>query len=652
MVNASLPTAKLTRSQPSAVKPRIGFALLAALILLAAAPACAPAGTLAASLFEPVGPLAGARLIEVARLPSAPTYVTHAGDDRLFVVLRAGQIRIFANGRLLAGNFLDLGTLLRQQGEGGLLSIAFHPRYAQNGFLFVNYTDLAGDTVIARYRRSAANPNLADPASGTILLTIDQPFDNHNGGQLQFGPDGFLYIGMGDGGSGGDPDCRAQRPETLLGKLLRIDVDRTDPGLPYAIPSDNPFRGPGGQPDEAWAIGLRNPWRFSFDRTTGDLWLADVGQSEREEIDLEAADTAGGRNYGWKPMEGSLCFGTNACPVETPVCGGPELTLPVLEYSHDDGCSVTGGYVYRGEDFPTLTGRYFFGDFCTGRIWAAAPGGADFEVRLLGDSASQLVTFGQDRRGELYLGTLSGQLLRLARGEGVGTFQGSNARFALRNGPASGPVDRTFQLGSGGGRFAVAGDWNGDGRSGVAVYTRAAGRFQLQNVGGTGAGTSFSLGPAGSSWLPIAGDWDGDGSDGLGLYDPATGTFRIKESASGGAFLRTFNFGPGGSGWLPIAGDWDGDGRDGIGIYDPQTGAFRLRQTADAGPASLRFRFGRAAGGQPVAGDWNGDGRDGIGIYFTAARQFLLKNVAGQGPADADFTFGPTGGGAPLAGAW
>ncbi|MEP7010410.1 MAG: PQQ-dependent sugar dehydrogenase [Acidobacteriota bacterium] len=375
-----------------------------------------------AASFSISGPVAGVALEEVLRLPSIPIYfVSPPGDDRLFIVQRNGAIRILKNGSLLPGNFLDLTEKITEEGEGGLLSMAFHPRYAENGLFFVNYTDTEGDTVIARYHRSGEDPDLADSGSATRLLWIDQPYSNHNGGQLQFGPDGYLYIGMGDGGSAGDPSCNAQRRVNLLGKMLRIDVDHPTGNRPYAIPPDNPFLGPNPLPDEAWAIGLRNPWRFSFDRATGDLWIGDVGQNRMEEIDFQAKATPSGRNYGWKPMEGTLCFADDKCEADTPSCNAKELTLPVLEYPHEDGnCSVTGGYVYRGRRIPSLVGSYLFGDYCSGRVWAAKIGKSGFDVQQLSDLAMSVVTFGEDRDGEIWLGTFEGKVLRLVAKDSKG----------------------------------------------------------------------------------------------------------------------------------------------------------------------------------------------------------------------------------------
>jgi glucose/arabinose dehydrogenase len=347
----------------------------------------------------------------VAESLNAPVYVAHAGDGsgRLFVVEKRGTIRIVTNGQLNPTPFLDIRSIVGSRAsEQGLLSVAFHPDYASNGFFFVNYTDTNGDTVVARYRVSD-DPDLADPASARTILTLDQPAANHNGGLLLFGPDGYLYIGTGDGGRGGDPWGNAQNPQVLLGKMLRLGVD--GPG-PYAIPPDNPFVGEPAVRDEIWAVGLRNPWRYSFDRATGDLYIADVGQNKWEEIDFQPADSSGGENYGWNRMEGFHCFspGTN--------CDPTGLVLPIAEYGHGLGCSVTGGYVYRGAAFPRMVGVYFYGDFCSGRIWALYPDGAgEWTQAELLQSGLGISSFGEDEAGELYITDLqSGGLYRLVAG--------------------------------------------------------------------------------------------------------------------------------------------------------------------------------------------------------------------------------------------
>ncbi len=618
----------------------------------------------AAQPFNVTGTLADVRLERIDQGLDRPVFVTHARDERLFVVERGGTILIRANGQRLATPFLDLTGIVGSDGfEQGLLSIAFHPSYAQNGQLFVAYTNLAGDSVLARYRRSSNDPNRADPNSGEILLTVAQPFENHNGGQLQFGPDGYLYYGLGDGGSGGDPDCRAQKTNELLGKILRLDVDRSAAGLLYAIPSDNPFIGDGGHRDEVWAIGVRNPWRFSFDRGTGNFWIADVGQNVREEIDVLFAGAPGGKNLGWKPMEGSLCFGNNACPNGTPVCGDPSLVLPRFEYEHVDGhCSVTGGYVYRGPSFPVMQGLYFFGDFCSGRIWAAdAAGPNSGRVRRLAQSASQLTTFGEDAAGELYAATLNGDLYRI---EGsridatVAVFEPNPSRFLLRLDNAGGPADLRIRFGAPRrGAYPLAGDWNGDGKDGLGVYDPALGRFRIDDALDGGAATAeFTLGPTNSTWLPIAGDWDGDGKDGVGLYDPMTSTFRLKNRPQAGSFDLVFRFGRGNRGLLPVAGDWNGDGKDGIGVFDPALAIFSLRDNPNAGRTDLRAFLGTpgAPGVLPLSGDWRGDGQDGVGIFDSTTARLTLKDL-GPGPATGEilFNFGPANAGArPIGGRW
>lgn len=331
---------------------------------------------------------------------SSPVDITHAGDGsgRLFITLQGGRVVIFDGVQILSPPFLDINSLVSSGGERGLLGAAFHPNYVGNGFFYVSYTDTAGDSVIARYSISL-DPNRADPTSGVILLTIPQPFGNHNGGQLHFGPDGYLYIGIGDGGSGGDPQNNGQDLGTLLGKILRIDVDS---GFPFTVPPDNPFVGVVGAREEIWSFGLRNPWRFSFDRLTGDMFIGDVGQNSWEEVDFQPANSTGGENYGWRLMEGNSCFN----PAIN--CNNGTLTLPILVYDHSVGCSVTGGYLYRGSKNPNLNGLYLYGDFCSGLIWGAQEDGlGGWNTTVLLDTNFSISTFGEDESGEIYFAHLS-----------------------------------------------------------------------------------------------------------------------------------------------------------------------------------------------------------------------------------------------------
>jgi len=587
-----------------------------------------------------------------------PTSIAHANDDRLFLTLQGGLIVIVEQGVLRPEPFLDIQSLVTKElpgphsGEQGLLGLAFHPRYAQNGFFFVDYTDRDGAIVVARYQVSA-DPQRADPSSGRILLTIPKPYVNHNGGQLQLGPDSDLYVSVGDGGGAGGPSCLSQKSDSLLGKILRLDVDANAGTPPYhGIPADNPFPG-----SPIWASGLRNPWRFSFDRRTGDLWIADVGQAGREEIDIQPAGTPGGRNFGWKLMEGSECFSTSDCPVGHPPCGSPDLVLPDLEYGHADGdCSITGGYVSRAPSLPHVWGAYFFGDLCSGRLWAADKQGTAWRVRQLVVPLPGVDTFGEDSAGNLWAATHEGELFQLIPEHPVdttGLYDPSTARFLLKDLDQDGPEDRALRFGKPVVPWVpLAGDWDGDGHTGVGFWNAAAGLFSLKNALRHGpADVLWSIHAPSGRALPIAGDWDGDGKDTVGFYDPGTSTFFLTNSHAGASFPITFTFGGGG---LPLAGDWDGDGKDTIGLYVPGRSAFLLRNDLSSGAPSLRIRFGTAnAGWLPVAGDWDGDGKDSVGLYDPATATFRLLDALRPGPADRVIRFGTPGSGqVPLAGEW
>lgn len=324
-----------------------------------------------------------------------PVGLAHAGDGsgRLFVIEKGGTIRIIQNGTVLPTPFLDIDDRVNSESsERGLLGLAFHPRYAENGYFYVNYSDVAGDTAVSRFSVTG-DPNVADSTTEKLILALDQPAANHNGGHLAFGPDGYLYIGMGDGGRAGDAFGNAQNGATLLGDMLRLDVDNGDP---YAIPPDNPFVNDPDVLDEIWAMGLRNPWRYSFDRLTGDLYIADVGQNTYEEVNIQAAASRGGENYGWPIMEGQHCY-------EAETCDSIGFVLPIVEYGRSQGCTVIGGYVYRGPSFPAIYGVYFFGDFCSGLVWGLAQSNGKWQAVRLLETGLQIVSFGEDEAGEIYL---------------------------------------------------------------------------------------------------------------------------------------------------------------------------------------------------------------------------------------------------------
>jgi hypothetical protein len=399
-----------------------------------------------------------------------PTYVTSPpGDfDRLFVTEQfTGRIQIVERGVVLTTPFLSVSGKNSSSGnERGLLGLAFHPRYAQNGRFFVYYTRLSdGASIIERYNVSANDPNVADPASGVLVIPpISQPFSNHNGGCLQFGRDGYLYVGLGDGGSAGDPSCNAQNGQSLLGKILRLDVDSANP-----VPPTNPFVGNPAFRAEIWALGLRNPWRFSFDRQNGDMFVGDVGQDTREEVSFQPGSSTGGENYGWKIMEGENCFSTAACQPGFPPCRDPRLVMPIHTYPTGSDCTVVGGYVYRGCAIPDLIGTYFFADYCSARIWSFRYDGANktafvertTELRpAVSPFITSITSFGENARGELLIVSRPGNIFQVvARGTppsrdlGFGKVggngkqpvfetcglltQGYSAQFILRDAPAS-----------------------------------------------------------------------------------------------------------------------------------------------------------------------------------------------------------------------
>lgn len=344
-----------------------------------------------------------------------PVDIANAGDSRLFIVEQDGFIQIIdASGNLNTLPYLDINDRVKSGGEQGLLGIAFHPDYSINGYFYVNYTGVGDSTHISRFSVNPVNPDVADANSEMKLMTIFQPYQNHNGGCVKFGSDGYLYIGLGDGGSAGDPGNRAQNPLEYLGKMLRIDVDG---GNPYTIPETNPYYGNPSILNEIWAMGLRNPWRYSFDKLTGDLWIGDVGQNAIEEIDYQPVSSEGGENYGWRCYEGSSAYNTEGCN------SGDYYNLPVHEYTHSatNSCSVTGGFVYRGSQFPAFSGKYFLADYCSDKIWTLSFDSGSWIATLMGQySGNNFSTFGEDVNGKLYIAGHSSGIIFCIGDSGTG----------------------------------------------------------------------------------------------------------------------------------------------------------------------------------------------------------------------------------------
>jgi Ca2+-binding RTX toxin-like protein len=503
-----------------------------------------------------------------------PVFMTQAPDDtaRAFVLeLHTGQIEILnlETGVRNATPFLDIGNIISKGGEQGLLGLAFHPDFAANGKFYINYTDVTGNTKIVEYSVSSASPDIANPSSARELLSVNQPYANHNGGWLGFGPEGMLYIALGDGGSGGDPENRSQNMDELLGKMLRIDVNTTTGALPYGIPADNPFVGIAGR-DEIWASGLRNPWRPSFDAFLGDLWIADVGQGNREEINVQQAGSAGGQNYGWNWREGSLSY-----PTTLPGTPPPGLVDPIHDYSHiggpTGGFSVTGGYVFRGQ-VAGLEGEYFFADYVSGQIWSLIEENGAL-VRVVNRTAAivpnvgnvnQIASFAQDRAGNLYILGLDGEIHRLDI-----TESRVDAGNILVGGDGN---DRAY---GGTGADALFGDAGND------TLNSGAGADTLQG----GIGTDVLEGEAGSDFL-----LGGDGNDQLFAHSKVTPGASTEGDTLIGESGNDSLIGSGGADWL-----YGGQGNDvlsgggGSDVLIGEAGSNRL-----SGGAGNDFLFGGA----------------------------------------------------------
>jgi glucose/arabinose dehydrogenase len=590
---------------------------------------------------------------------ASPVYFTnaHDGSNRLFIVEQNGIIKVLQPGQTTPTVFLNITSRVVQNGgERGLLGLAFHPQYPSNGRFFVYYTRVSnGENAVAEYRVSATNPNVADMAE-IIHISIAQPFGNHNGGMIEFGPDGYLYIAKGDGGDGNDPGNRAQNLDILLGKLLRIDVNTPNGAVPYSSPPTNPFFGATAGRDEIYAYGLRNPWRFSFDRSTGQLVAADVGQGAWEEIDI----ITNGGNYGWRVFEGNHC--TNLDPT---LCGTPSnYIFPIAEYAHSGGrCSITGGYVYRGSIGTFPAGAYIYGDLCTGEIFQLVGS----TQTLLLDTNLTISSFGEDEAGEIYVVGIGGSVNRLVNPDATCTFSlspltpsfratggtgsivvttpvtcawtaQSNSPFinitAGSSGTGVGAVTYTVLPNPGAlrtGTMTVAGqtvtvtqgpkenvfDFEGDAKTDLAVWRPGTAAQWLVINSSTGNLDTTVFGTTGD--VPVPGDYDGDWKTDHAVWRPSTGVWFIRNSSTG----LTSTQGWGVNGDIPVPADYDGDGKTDIAAWRPSTGVWFIRNSSNSSVTALGWGIN---GDVPVPGDYDGDGKTDIAAWRGSNGTWYIVN--------------------------
>ncbi len=553
---------------------------------------------------------------------SSPVHITNAGDgtNRMFVVEQRGLIKVALSGQTTTTNFLDLSGKASQSGsERGLLGLAFHPDFENNSFFFVNYTRQSdGATVIERYKATNGN-TIGDINSAFDIITISQDFSNHNGGHLEFGSDGNLYIGMGDGGSGNDPNNRAQDINSLLGKMLRITPSTSEAfGTPaYTVPADNPFVGVAGA-DEIFASGLRNPYRWSFDRGgTNQLWAADVGQLLIEEVSI----VQNGGNYGWRVYEGNIC--TNNDPK---LCTPENYDAAVFQYDHSQGrCSITGGYVYRGAEGTLPLGAYVYGDFCSGQYyyWDGST------QILIENSPRNISSFGQDEAGELYLVHLGGTVEKIVNSEsfinsasadfdGDGTTDLSVYRpstgvwYALNSGDASVQIQQ-FGLN---GDIPTPEDFDGDGTTDIGVWRPSQGIWYYFQSSDSTVGI-LQFGSDGD--IPTAGDYDGDGKADIAVFRPSTGVWYVRQTTDASVIIEGFGI----DGDIPTTGDFDGDGRYDLAVWRPSNGVWYQKSTANSNETQISFG---SNGDIPASGDFDGDDKNDFAVFRPSTGVWYIFN--------------------------
>ncbi len=558
------------------------------------------------------------------------------GSKRIFIVQQGGIIKVLQPGSTVPTDFINLSSKITIPGstgdERGLLGLTFHPQFTSNGKFYVNYSQVGtGATVIAEYTTTGGtgSSNTGDITTEKVILTIPQPFSNHNGGMVEFGPDGYFYIGMGDGGSANDPGARAQNRSVLLGKLLRIDVNvpQGSPN-PYLIPPTNPFTGAGTARcdggsttqgttcQELWTIGMRNPWRWSFDRSTNALWVADVGQGSVEEVDVISS---GGGNYGWRVYEGTTC--TNLDPS---LCIPGNFTMPLFVYNHTGGrCSITGGYVYRGTQGSLPNGAYTFGDYCTGEVlmW-----NNNSQV-LLQDTPRSLVSFGEDEDGEIYALFNNGRIDKISRAKAsadldgdlktdFSVFRASENKWYAFNSSNSTVRQQSFGLA---GDIPAPEDYDGDNISDIGVFRPANGTwYYFASSSNTISGLQFGA----SGDVPAAGDFDGDAKSDFTVFRPSTGVWYTYRTSDGGYTIRQFGL----NGDIPTAGDYDGDGKYDVAVFRPSNGVwYRLNSTNGS---FFAMNFG-VSGDTPTPGDFDGDGRLDIAVFRPSTGVWYRLNSTG-----------------------